>query len=483
MRAVDSAGFELVVGLEVHVQLLTLTKLFCPCRARFGDAPNDNTCPICLGMPGALPSLNQHAVELAVRAALALGATLHPRSVFARKNSFYPDLPKGYQISQFDRPLAVGGQVDSTIDDAAGSIRLTRIHIEEDAGKLIHDRYPGRSAVDLNRAGTPLIEIVSEPDIRSPAEARRYLENLREILVYSRVSDANMEEGSLRVDANISIRRVGATTLGTRTEIKNLNSFSGVERAIRLEFDRQASVVSEGGEIIQQTLLFDAGSGSLRPMRSKEESHDYRYFPDPDIPPLVIQDELIEAQKRLIPELPARRRARFRETLGLNPGEAQALTGNAALADYFEAVVEAGAEPRAAASWVTGDVLALLNDRKLAIGDLSLRPDRLAELIRMISSNRISRTAGRRIFAVIAASTDGAEDVAVREQLLQVSDDAALDSWVEAICRENPSEVERLRSGETKLLGVLVGLVMKRSAGKADPRRVNELLRARTRDS
>ena len=335
--------YELVVGLEVHCQLKTNTKLFCGCRTRFGDAPNEHTCPVCLALPGALPVCNAHAVALATRAALALGCVVHPVSVFARKHYFYPDLPKGYQISQFDRPLATGGAVDTglSVNGRAVVVSLTRVHLEEDAGKSVHDRFPGYSAIDLNRAGTPLIEIVSEPDIRSAAGAGGYLRALRQLLEYTDVSDANMQEGSLRVDVNISVRERGATTLGTKTEIKNLNSFSNVERAIDVEYARQTAVLGSGGAIEQQTLLWDDVRNQVRPARTKEGSHDYRYFPEPDLLPLVLAESWIESQRTMLPELPSARRARFATQYDLSVGDIEQLTVTQAMANRFEALAQA----------------------------------------------------------------------------------------------------------------------------------------------
>ena len=356
-------SWETVIGLEVHVQLRTRTKMFCGCRATFGDPPNTHVCPTCLGLPGALPVPNAEAIRLAVRGATALGCTVHETSLFARKNYFYPDLPKGYQISQFDRPLATAGRVAFESPER-GRIEagITRLHVEEDAGKLVHDRFPGKTAVDLNRAGTPLAEIVSEPDLRSPAEARAYLVTLRQILVYAGVSDCSMEQGSLRVDANLSIRRPGDPKLGTKTEVKNLNSFANVERALEAERARQIAVLERGERVAQVTLLFDAGSGEVRQLRSKEESHDYRYFPDPDLPPLVLAPAVIAEQRAALPELPEARRARLEASYGLPAYDARVLTGEPALGEYFEAVVRGGVEPKTAANWVMADVMTSYNE-------------------------------------------------------------------------------------------------------------------------
>ena len=473
--------YELVVGLEVHVQLRTATKTFCPCPTDFGAAPNANTCPVCLALPGTLPVLNAHAVRLAVRTALALDCTVHPVSVFARKHYFYPDLPKGYQISQFDQPLATHGRLVIGVreDGTPRVIGITRAHMEEDAGKSVHDRFPGASAIDLNRAGTPLVEIVSEPDLRTPAEARDYCVRLKEILEYCDVSDANMEEGSLRVDANVSIRPHGSATLGTRTEIKNMNSFSGVERAIAAEFERQVALVEGGGVVVQQTLLWDANRQEVRPARSKEGSHDYRYFPDPDLPPLVLTPAWIEAERAALPELPAARRARLQETFGLSAYDAGVLTASRALADYFERVAAAHGDGKVAANWVMGEVLARLNDAGRTIDGFEVDPASLAALLDLVREGTLSNSAAKRVLDRMREEGGAPRAIAERLGLLQVRDDAALAAWVDEVWAAHPDETRRLVAGEQKLLGVLVGAVMKRSGGRADPRRVNELLRAR----
>ncbi|MES2523370.1 MAG: Asp-tRNA(Asn)/Glu-tRNA(Gln) amidotransferase subunit GatB [Gemmatimonadota bacterium] len=474
--------YELVVGLEVHCQLKTVSKLFCGCATSFGDAPNANTCPVCLALPGALPVLNANAVALATRASLALGCTVQQTSVFARKNYFYPDLPKGYQISQFDRPLATGGAVDTGLrdDGAPVLIPLTRVHMEEDAGKSVHDRFAGFSAIDLNRAGTPLVEIVSEPDIRSAAAAGGYLRTLKQILEYTDVSDANMEEGSLRVDVNISVRARGAAALGTKTEIKNLNSFSNVERAIEVEFARQCAILDAGGAIEQQTLLWDDVHNRVRPARSKEGSHDYRYFPEPDLPPLVLAGTWIDAQRASLPELPAAKRARFIAQYGLGAVEVEQLTVSGELATHFEQVVEASGDARRAANWLLGTVLASLNTSGLSIERHPVTPARLGALIRLEANGDLSNSAARQLFGIM--EQDGGEPLSLarREGLLKVSDDGALVEWIDQVFAEFPTESGRFMAGEAKLQGVLVGHVMKKSRGAADPRKVNQLLAART---
>jgi aspartyl-tRNA(Asn)/glutamyl-tRNA(Gln) amidotransferase subunit B len=473
-------NFEMVVGLEVHVQLKTASKAFCSCSADFGAPPNTNTCPTCLALPGALPVLNKHAVELATRAAIGLGCTVHSVSIFARKNYFYPDLPKGYQISQFDRPLATDGCLTiGESDDKPVRVGITRVHMEEDAGKSIHDRYPSATAIDLNRAGVPLIEIVSEPDLRSAADAGAYLRTLKQILQYLGVSDVSMEEGSLRVDANVSARVRGETKLGTKTEVKNMNSFSAVERALQLEFERQCGVLSRGGKVEQQTLLWDGAKGTVRPSRTKEGSHDYRYFPEPDLLPLVLDKEWIADAKHDLPELPEARRARFVKDYGIGQAEADQLTATLQLADYFESVARASADGRASYNWVTGEVQAALNDSGATFATLAMRPDDLAQLISLIKQGTISHTAGKTVFAKMLATGKPPAQIAADEGLVQVSDDSALEGWVDEVLKENSDEAKRFLAGERKLQGVLVGLVMKKSKGRADPKRVNQLLTSR----
>jgi aspartyl-tRNA(Asn)/glutamyl-tRNA(Gln) amidotransferase subunit B len=473
--------YEMVVGLEVHVQLRTRTKLFCNCSTQFGDPPNRNTCPVCLALPGSLPVLNEHAVELATRAALALGAEVHEESIFARKNYFYPDLPKGYQISQFDMPLATkGGLVIGEHQDGSPMrIAITRVHVEEDAGKSIHDRYPGVSAIDLNRAGVPLIEIVTEPDIRSAAEAGSYLRLLRQVLEYVDVSDLNMEEGSLRVDANISIRERGAAKLGTKTEVKNMNSFSGVERALEAEFARQVTIVEAHGTIEQQTLLWDADRGTVRPARSKEGSHDYRYFPDPDLPPLRLTKQWIEAVRGRLPELPDARRRRFADEHHLGTYDIDVLTASPRIADYFESVARMHGDAKAAANWVMGELLAALKSSNLPIERFPVRPADLAALLDMVRQGTVSHSAGKRIFSLMVQTGNRPEQIAEREGLAQVGDESQLAAWVDDVIANHAAEWDRYRAGEKKLLGVFVGAVMKKSGGRADPKKVNQLLAAR----
>jgi aspartyl-tRNA(Asn)/glutamyl-tRNA(Gln) amidotransferase subunit B len=470
-------AWETVIGLEVHVQLRTRTKMFCADRTTFGDPPNTNVCPVCLGLPGALPVPNAEAIRLAARAAMALGCTVHETSVFARKNYFYPDLPKGYQISQFDRPLATGGSVSfDSADRGRVRVGITRLHVEEDAGKLLHDRFPGKTAVDLNRAGIPLAEIVSEPDLRSPAEARAYLTTLRQILVYTGVSECSMEQGSLRVDANISIRPDGMSKLGTKTEVKNMNSFANVERALEAERARQVVLVESGRRVEQVTLLFNAATGQVKPTRSKEESHDYRYFPDPDLPPLVLTPSWIAEQRAALPELPDAKRERLEKAYALPAYDARVITGEAALAHYFEAVVEAGAEPKTAANWVMGDVMTSYNEN----GEFPVSPPRLAALIGLVRAGTVSLQAAKRVYAELARSPgEDPEAVATRLGLVQVTDQNALADWVDEVLASYPAEVARFRGGDTKLMAFFVGQVMKRSKGKADPKGVQPVLQDR----
>jgi len=473
--------YEMVVGLEVHVQLRTRTKLFCNCSAEFGAPPNRNTCPVCLALPGSLPVLNESAVELATKAALALGAEVQEESVFARKNYFYPDLPKGYQISQFDKPLATDGGlvIGERPDGSPLRIGITRVHMEEDAGKSIHDRFASASAIDLNRAGTPLIEIVSEPDIRSSAEAGSYCRLLKQVLEYVDVSDLNMEEGSLRVDANISIRESGATRLGTKTEVKNLNSFSGVERALEAEFARQVALIETGGAVEQQTLLWDADRGVVRPARTKEGSDDYRYFPDPDLPPLRLTKDWIDRIRNRLPELPDAKRRRFAEEYKLSTYDIDVLTASPRVAEYFEVVAHGHGDAKTTANWIMGEVLATLKNTGVAIERFSVRPADLATLLDMVRSGLVSNTAAKRIFARMVETGDRPEQIAEREGLTQVGDDGQIAAWVDEVLASQPAEWQRYLGGEKKLLGVFVGAVMKKSGGRADPRKVNQLLGAR----
>ncbi|MDQ6830380.1 MAG: Asp-tRNA(Asn)/Glu-tRNA(Gln) amidotransferase subunit GatB [Gemmatimonadota bacterium] len=474
--------YEMVVGLEVHVQLKTRTKAFCNCSTEYGAPPNVNTCPVCLALPGALPVLNAEAVRLAVITGSALECSISCTSIFARKNYFYPDLPKGYQISQYDKPLCEHGrlQIGVNADGQPIVIGITRVHMEEDAGKSIHDRYSAATAIDLNRAGVPLIEIVSEPDMRSSKEAGAYLRVLKQILEYCDVSDVNMEEGSLRVDANVSARLKGETKLGTKTEVKNMNSFSGVERALEAEFARQCAALDAGQAIQQQTMLWDGAKGEVRPARSKEGSHDYRYFPEPDLPPLVLDQPWIDEIKKNLPELPRARRERLATAYSLGIDDAEVLTASPALAEYFEATARASDDPKAAANWIRGSVLATLNASGGDLQTFRVRPADLAQLIKLVRDGALSNSAAKTVFAEMASSGERPDAIAHRLGVLQERDDGALEKWVAEVLAENPAEAQRYLGGEKKLQGVLVGLVMKKSGGRADPKRVNQLLSART---
>lgn len=464
--------WETVIGLEVHVQLKTQSKMFCGCATTYGEAPNTNVCPVCLGLPGALPVPNAEAIRLGVRGALAIGCDIHNTSIFARKNYFYPDLPKGYQISQFDKPLATEGVVAIESPERGPiSISITRLHLEEDAGKSLHDRIPGMTAVDLNRAGTPLAEIVSGPDMRSPGEARAYLATLRQLLIYAGVSECSMEQGSLRVDANLSVRRPG-NPLGTKTEVKNMNSFANVERALESERIRQIGLIESGGKVTQVTLTFNAATGEVKPLRTKEDSHDYRYFPDPDLPPLVLQPAWVEAQRATLPELPHARRERYERVLALTPYDARVLTQEPVIANYFESVVAAGVDAKTAANWVLGEVMTGLN----ASGSFAVTPSRLAALAALVADGTLSLSAAKKVFGEMTGNDDAPATVAARLGLVQVRDEAALAGWVDEVIVAFPDEVARFRGGEAKLVGFFVGQVMKRSQGKADPKGIQPIL-------
>ncbi|HEY0303992.1 MAG TPA: Asp-tRNA(Asn)/Glu-tRNA(Gln) amidotransferase subunit GatB [Longimicrobiales bacterium] len=459
-----------VIGLEIHVQLKTRTKLFCGDATEFGSDPNTNVCPVCLGLPGALPVLNGAAVVLAVRAALGLSCSIHQESVFARKNYFYPDLPKGYQITQFDRPIATDGSLQG--------VKIRRIHMEEDAGKLLHDRLAMRTAIDLNRAGVPLIEIVTEPDIHSAADARAFLNRLKQLLQYLDVSDCDMEKGSLRVDANVSLRREGTIPLGTKTEVKNMNSFSNTERALEFEIARQRSILETGGVIEQQTLLWDAVNSQARPMRSKEESHDYRYFPDPDLPPLVISMAEIERIRGELPELPTAKAARFIASYQLPEYDVDVLIADSAIADYFEATARHSGDAKTASNWIMTTVLSSLNTRGIGIHELGVTAAALGELIQLVSRGTVSATAARRVFGEMQNGGKSAPQVIEELGLAQVSDDDQIKRWASEVTREHADVVARYRAGDAKLFGFLMGELMKKSRGKADPRRANEVMRA-----
>jgi aspartyl-tRNA(Asn)/glutamyl-tRNA(Gln) amidotransferase subunit B len=468
--------YEVVIGLVFHAQLKTESKIFCSCSTRFGAGPNENTCPVCTGMPGMLPVLNARAVEYAVKMAMAVDCTVNRRSLFARKNYFYPDLPMGYQISQFELPVAEHGHIDIHTESGVKRIGITRIHMENDAGKNIHSPADNASYVDLNRAGVPLIEIVSEPDMRSAEEAVAYLKSLRAILVYLGICDGNLEEGSFRCDANVSIRPRGQEEFGTRTELKNMNSFRNIQRAIEYEVGRQIDMVEDGETIVQETRLFDAAKGVTRSMRGKEEAHDYRYFPDPDLLPLVIDEDRMEAWRAELPELPAARCRRYQETLGLPEYDALVLTAEKEVADYFEAALETYAEPKKLSNWVMGEVMRELNDRGATMEGCKVLPAELAALVRLVDDGVISGTIAKNVFKELFETGGDPEAHVKAKGLVQISDTSAIEGLVDEVLAENPAEVERYRGGDRKLTGFFVGQVMKKSRGKANPALVNQLL-------
>ena len=473
-------SFEAVIGLEVHAQLSTASKLFCGCPTSFGATPNAHTCEVCLGMPGALPVANAHAVALAVRAALALECRVHPESQWARKNYFYPDLPKGYQISQLEYPYATGGRLAFEVDGRAHTVGLTRIHMEEDAGKSIHDdaAAQGRSLVDFNRGGTPFIEIVSEPELRSPQEAAAYMRTLHHLLRFLGVCDGNMEEGNLRCDANVSIRPAGSTTLGTRTELKNLNSFRFLQQAIDFEVQWQIDLIEDGGQVQQATVLFDPDSGETRAMRSKEDAHDYRYFPDPDLPPLLIEEEWVERVRAHMPELPRLMAARFQQDYGLPPYDAAMMTQSKAFGSYFEAVARASGQAKLTANWLMGEVSRRLNAEGLAIDACPLAGPALARLIARIADGTLSNNGARQVFDVLWTDAAGEVDSIIESRgLRQVNDTAELEQIIDQVLAANPKSVDEFRAGKDKAFNALVGQAMKASKGKANPASVSELLR------
>jgi aspartyl-tRNA(Asn)/glutamyl-tRNA(Gln) amidotransferase subunit B len=472
--------FEPVIGLEIHAQLLTATKIFCGCSTRFGAEPNTALCPVCAGLPGALPVLNRRAVELATRAALALGCEVHTESVFARKNYFYPDLPKGYQISQYDRPLATGGAIAFASDGRQVRVGITRIHMEEDAGKSLHDGLPDSARwthLDFNRSGVPLIEIVTEPDLRSAADAAEAFSRVREVLVAVGVNDGNMEEGSLRCDANVSVRPAGDAAFGVKTELKNLNSFRHVQRALEFEIERHIAARSEGAALVQETRLFDPASGRTTVMRSKEEADDYRYFPEPDLTPLILDGAWIEAIRGALPELPEARRARFVSQYQLPEYDAGVLTQSMALADYFERVAAVSRNAKAASNWVMGELTRKLNDTRQPIEAVGVTADALGELIALIDGGKITGPVAKDVFETMYGSGRRAQEIVDAEGLGRIDDQAAIDRIVAEVLAGHAATVADYRGGKTKTFGFLVGQVMKATAGKADPARVNESVR------
>ncbi len=477
--------YETVIGLEVHAQALTKTKIFCGCSTQFGASPNSHVCPICLGLPGVLPVLNRDVVELGIRAGIATHCKIAAYSRFARKNYFYPDLPKGYQVSMFELPLTEHGYVEIFSESEKGGkkIRLTRIHMEEDAGKNIHDGIEDGSLVDLNRAGVPLLEIVSEPDISSGEEAVAYLKALRAILIYAGVSDADMEKGNFRCDANISIRPVGSSKLGTRSEIKNMNSFRFVQKAIAYEIIRQEEILEEGGRVIQETRLWNEKKGMTFPMRSKEQAHDYRYFPEPDLVPINIDDAWISRVKADLPELPDAKRLRFIETYALPDYDATILVSTQALADFFEAVVSFYPKAKIVSNWVMGDLLRELNQENLSISEAPIQPKQLAAMLQLIEDGTISGKIAKIVFEEMVKTGKDAEKIVEDKGLTQVSDEGALGEIVDVVIAANPKEVEAYRAGKKKLMGFFIGQMMRQTGGKANPGKVNAILKEKLEQS
>ncbi len=472
--------YEAVIGLEVHAQLLTDSKIFCGCSTRFGADPNSQTCPVCLGMPGVLPVLNERAVEFAIRMGLATHCSIASFSRFARKNYFYPDLPKGYQISQYELPLCSNGYVDIELEDGTEKrVGIIRIHLEEDAGKSIHDPVLAGedTLVDLNRCGVPLIEIVSAPDLRTPQEAYAYLVRLKQLVTYLGICDGNMEEGSLRCDANVSVRPVGSDTFGVKTEVKNMNSFKNVERALTYEINRQIQVLESGGKIVQETLLWDANEGIARPMRSKEEAHDYRYFPEPDLVPLAVSAEWIDAIRAALPELPKERKKRFIEQYQIPVYDAGVLTMTRELADYYEAVAAVCSEYKMVSNWVMGEVLRVLNEQKIDITAFPISPERLGKLLQLIINQTISNNIAKTVFETMLHSDKDPQVIVEEKGLAQVSDRSVIEKIVDQVIAENTKQVEQYRSGKTKVFGYFVGQVMRATKGKANPAIVNEILK------
>ena len=469
--------YEVVIGVEVHAQLRTKSKMFCGCSTAFGRSPNSQTCPVCLGLPGSLPVINKAAVEMAVRAGLALNCSIGAQNRFARKNYFYPDLPKGYQISQYEAPVCEHGWMEIAVGGTTKRVRIRRAHLEEDAGKNLHGASSGRSLVDLNRAGTPLLEIVTEPDMRSADEAVAYLKNLRDILMYLEVCDGNMEEGSFRCEPNLSLRPAGQQELGVKVELKNINSFKIVKDALEHEIKRQTKVLTEGGCVKQETRLWNLDRGETAVMRSKEEAHDYRYFPDPDLVPLKLEREWVDAFRADLPELPAVRTRRFLEEYGLPDYDAGVLTATRDLAEYFEASVKLFPQPKTVSNWMMGELTRELNNTGTAIGASPVSPERLATLLRMVEQGTVSLKVARDIFPEMYRTGKAPEQIVQEKGLTQVSDEGALSQVIDDVLAKNPAQVAQFKQGKQQVLGFLVGQVMKTSGGKANPGKVNELLK------
>ena len=476
--SVANSDWEAVIGLEVHCQLQTKTKIFSGAATAYGAAPNTQADPVTLGMPGVLPVLNKDALAFAVKFGLAVGADIAERCVFARKHYFYPDLPKGYQISQYELPIVSGGHIDIEVEGKAKRIGITRAHMEEDAGKSLHEAYAGQTGIDLNRAGTPLIEIVSEPEIRSAAEAVAYLKKLHQLVVYLGICDGNMQEGSFRCDANVSVRRRGTEKFGTRTETKNVNSFRYVEKAIEFEIERQIEVIESGGKIVQETRLFDPGTGETRSMRTKEDANDYRYFPDPDLLPVVCTPEYIAAIRDSMPELPEAKRERFVYQYGLSPYDATVLTGERALADYYEAVVKtSGGDPKSCANWVITDLLGALNKLGKDITESPVSAAMLAGLVARIADKTISGKIAKEVFEAMLAGEGDADAIIKAKGLVQITDESAIIKAIEDVMAKNPGQLAEYRAGKDKLFGFFVGQAMKATQGKANPDALNRLLK------
>ena len=472
--------YEAVIGLEVHTELQTTTKIFCGCKTSFGAEPNTNVCPVCLGLPGVLPVLNKRVLEFAVRAGLALNCEISRFSKFDRKNYYYPDLPKNFQTSQFDLPICERGHLDIEVNGEKKQIRITRAHMEEDAGKLVHHGTSitdsDYSLVDYNRTGTPLLEIVTEPDMRSAKEAVAYLEKMRAILQYVGISDCRMEEGSLRCDANVSVRPVGQKELGTKTEIKNINSFKGVEKAIEYEALRQAEILEDGGKIIQETRTWDEKEGVTKSMRTKEEANDYRYFPEPDLAPFTVSEEYIEDIRKTLPELPDERRERYIANFGLSSTDAQYMTNDKDTSDYFEKVVAAGADPKASVNWIMGEFASQLSNAGIEIAKAPVTPENLAKLLALIAKGTISGKIAKKVFAEMWKDGADPEEIVKAQGLVQISDTGALKELVVKVIANNPKAVEDFKAGKKKAVGALVGQIMKETKGKANPKVINELL-------
>ncbi|HEX20017.1 MAG TPA: Asp-tRNA(Asn)/Glu-tRNA(Gln) amidotransferase subunit GatB [Acidiferrobacteraceae bacterium] len=470
--------WEVVIGLEVHTQLQTQSKIFSSASIGYGAQPNTQACAVDLALPGVLPVMNREAARMAVKFGLAIGAKINQRSVFARKNYFYPDLPKGYQISQFELPIVGPGHIDINVDGESKRIGITRAHLEEDAGKSLHEDFHGQTGIDLNRAGTPLLEIVSEPDMRSAAEAVVYLKKLHELVRYLEICDGNMQEGSFRCDANVSIRPKGQQQLGTRAELKNINSFRFVERAIEFEVERQIDVLEAGGQVVQETRLYDSDKHETRSMRSKEEANDYRYFPDPDLPPMVLSDEFIEEARKSLPELPDEKRQRFRKEYGLSEYDAGLVTASREMADYYETVVkESEGDAKLAANWVSGDLSAHLNKSGQEIADSPVSAFALAELLKRINDKTISGKIAKEVFVAMWQGKGSADAIIEQKGLKQITDSGAIEAIIDEILAKNTDQLEQYRSGKEKLFGFFVGQVMKATQGKANPEQVNVLLK------